>query len=60
MRHKEIVAFLLQQFLFGIEQREPLVFGAACLVALVLAALSSYLPARRVGSLLPADLLRGE
>lgn len=51
---------LLQQFLFGIEPREPLVFGAACLVALVLAALSSYLPARRVGSLLPADLLRGE
>jgi predicted permease len=51
---------ILQQFLFRIEPREPLVFGAACLVALVLAAISSYLPARRVGSLPLADVLRGE
>jgi predicted permease len=51
---------ILQQFLFGVEPREPLVYGAVCLVAIVLAAISSYLPARRVGSLLPADVLRGE
>lgn len=51
---------LLQQFLFGIEAREPLVYGTACLAAIILAALSSYLPARRVGTLAPADVLRGD
>jgi predicted permease len=51
---------ILQQFLFGIQPREPLVYGAACLTAMALAAISSYLPARRVGRLLPADVLRGE
>ena len=51
---------ILQRFLFGIEPREPLVYGAACLVGLVLAAISSYLPARRAVSLRPADVLRGE
>jgi predicted permease len=51
---------ILQQFLFGIEPREPLVYGAAGLIAIALAAISSYLPARRVGSLLPAEVLRGE
>jgi ABC-type lipoprotein release transport system permease subunit len=51
---------ILQQFLFQIEPREPLVYGAACLVGIVLAAISSYLPARRVVGLRPADVLRGE
>jgi hypothetical protein len=51
---------ILQRFLFGIEPREPAVYGAACLLVIVLAAISSFLPARRVGRLTPADVLRAD
>ncbi len=51
---------ILQQFLFEIEPREPLVYAGAGSVAIALAAVSSFLPARRVGSLPPAVVLRGE
>jgi putative ABC transport system permease protein len=51
---------ILQQFLFQIQPREPLVYAAACGITLAIAALSSILPARRASTLPPAIVLRGE
>ena len=51
---------LLQRFLFQVEAREPLVYGVACAVAIVIAILSSILPTRTVGNLPPAVILRGD
>lgn len=51
---------ILQQFLFQIDPREPLVYGIACAIVLAVATLSSILPARRATTLPPAVTLRGE
>jgi putative ABC transport system permease protein len=51
---------ILQQFLFQIQPREPLVYAIACGIILTIAALSSVLPARRASTLPPAVILRGE
>ena len=51
---------ILQQFLFEVDPREPLVYAGTCLVTLAVAALSSFLPAWRMGTLPPAAVLRAE
>jgi putative ABC transport system permease protein len=53
-------ARVLQQFLFQIEPREPVVYVVACLLATAIAAVSSVVPAGRVRTVLPAAVLRGE
>jgi len=51
---------VLQQFLFEIDPRDPLVFAVAGLVTITIGAVSSFVPARRVGTLPPAVVLRSE
>jgi ABC-type antimicrobial peptide transport system permease subunit len=51
---------ILQQFLFQIQSREPLVYGIAGGIILAIATLSSILPARRASTLPPAVILRGD
>lgn len=53
-------ASVLQQFLFEMEPRDPLVYGLACALTITVAGVSSLLPARRVGQVSPAVVLRGE
>jgi putative ABC transport system permease protein len=51
---------MLQRFLFQVEAQEPIVYGVAGAVAIVVAILSSILPTRTVGNLPPAVVLRGD
>jgi putative ABC transport system permease protein len=49
---------LLSRFLFGVQPVDPLAFAGAILLVLIVAAVSSYLPARRVAALSPVLALR--
>jgi ABC-type antimicrobial peptide transport system permease subunit len=45
--------------LFGVEAGSPVVWGGACLVFIAVAAVASWLPARRVARVDPATVLKG-
>jgi hypothetical protein len=53
-------ATLLAQFLFQVTPREPTIYAAAAVVIVAVAALASFVPARRVTSVAPADVMRAE
>ncbi|MDH4067130.1 MAG: FtsX-like permease family protein, partial [Acidobacteriota bacterium] len=46
--------------LYGVEPVDPLTFGSMALVLVVVAALASWLPARRAAAMDPAETLRAE
>jgi len=51
---------LLEAFLFGIEPDDPTSFGAVTVGILLTCSLASYLPARRIAQVDPAEVLREE
>jgi ABC-type antimicrobial peptide transport system permease subunit len=51
---------LLTALLFGVSPMDPIALGAACLVLLAVAAVASYLPARRATSIDPVQALRSD
>lgn len=53
-------AGLLSRFVFGIGVRDPLTFGAAPLVLLLVATAATWLPARRASRIDPMEALRYE
>ncbi|HTQ81056.1 MAG TPA: FtsX-like permease family protein, partial [Thermoanaerobaculia bacterium] len=50
---------VIASLLFGVSPTDPLAFTVAALLFLVIAAIASYLPARRAAGLDPLDALRG-
>ncbi len=59
-----VVAFALtgsvRDLLFGVETTDPAVFGTAVVTLLLVAVVSTVLPARRAGLVAPAEVLKGE
>ena len=55
-----IVARFLRSFLFGVAPSDPLTLGAASLILVAIAALASWIPARRASRVDPANTLRAE
>lgn len=51
---------ILQSLLFGLDARDPVTLGAACISMLGLALLAAYLPARRAAHVDPLIALRAE
>jgi predicted permease len=51
---------LLQAFLFGVSAVDPLTFGAAIALLLVVTGVAAYLPARRAANVDPLEALRAE
>jgi ABC-type antimicrobial peptide transport system permease subunit len=51
---------VLASLLFGVSRVDPLTFGAVSLVLLAVAALASWLPARRAARVDPVTALRAE
>lgn len=51
---------LLSRFLYGVSSKDPLTFGAAALVLILVALLASYVPARRAMRVDPIIALRQE
>jgi putative ABC transport system permease protein len=51
---------MLDQFLYQVSAREPLVYAITGALTAVVAGLACLLPARRLGRLQPAEVLRGE
>jgi len=51
---------LLSPFLFGVERWDPLTYCAVVSLMLGVCWLASYLPARRISTLDPVDVLRAE
>jgi len=49
---------LLQRLLFQVEALDPLTFAASAVVLLAVAALASYVPARRGMKMAPVEALR--
>ena len=49
---------LLSSFLFGVSAIDPMSFGGAALVVLVLGAVAAFVPAWRAGTVDPASVLR--
>jgi putative ABC transport system permease protein len=54
------VARFLRSFLYGVAPSDPVTLLAAVVMLLAIAALASWLPARRVAAIDPADALRAE
>jgi ABC-type antimicrobial peptide transport system permease subunit len=54
------VARFLRSFLYGVAPNDPLTLGAAALTLIVVAALASWIPARRASRVDPASTLRAE
>ncbi|HEU4996585.1 MAG TPA: ABC transporter permease [Gemmatimonadaceae bacterium] len=55
-----LVARFLRGFLYGVAPSDPVALGAAALMLVVVALLSSWIPARRAARVDPADALRAE
>ena len=55
-----VVGRVLSSLLFGVSPRDPLVLFVALLVPIVVAAVASYLPARRASRVDPMVALRAE
>ncbi len=55
-----IVARALKSLLFGVASTDPVTLGSASLLLVGIAALASWLPARRTSRVDPADVLRSE
>ncbi len=51
---------LLHRFLFDVESSDPLTYGAVALLLVVVCLSASYLPARRITSVNPVNVLRSE
>jgi ABC-type antimicrobial peptide transport system permease subunit len=51
---------LLNSMLFGVRATDPMTFGVATLTLLCVAALASYIPARRAARVNPMAALRSE
>jgi ABC-type antimicrobial peptide transport system permease subunit len=51
---------LVAGFLFGVDAFDAPTYGAAAAFVIVVSLVASYLPARRVASLDPAEVLRAE
>jgi ABC-type antimicrobial peptide transport system permease subunit len=49
---------LMERLLYGVEPLDPWTFAATALILLVVAAVASYLPARRGMNMAPVDALR--
>jgi predicted permease len=55
-----LVARFLRSLLFGVAPGDPVALGAASVILLVIAALATWIPARRASRVDPADALRAE
>jgi predicted permease len=55
-----VVARMMRALLFGVQPLDPLSFAMMALVLVAAAALASYLPASRVSTINPADVLKAE
>ena len=55
-----LVARFIRSFLFGVAASDPLTLAGASLTLVVIAALASWIPARRAGRVDPAEALRAE
>jgi putative ABC transport system permease protein len=51
---------VLSSMLFGVRATDPITFGAAAVALLGVAALASYIPARRAAGIDPMQALRTE
>jgi ABC-type antimicrobial peptide transport system permease subunit len=51
---------VMSSLLVGVTPRDPLAFAAAAAILLIVAALASYLPARRATRIEPLEALRAE
>ena len=54
------LAHLVQTFLFEVQPRDPAVFAASAVVLGLVAALATWVPARRAGRVDPIGALKGE
>lgn len=55
-----LVARFLRSLLFGVAPGDPVALGAASLILIVIAALATWIPARRASRVDPAEALRAE
>jgi ABC-type antimicrobial peptide transport system permease subunit len=55
-----LVARFLRSFLFGVAASDPVTITGAALLLVAIAALASWIPARRAARVDPADALRAE
>jgi ABC-type antimicrobial peptide transport system permease subunit len=55
-----LVARTLRSFLFGVASTDPLTLASASVLLVAIAALASWIPARRTSRVDPADVLRSE
>ncbi len=53
-----VLTRLLERLLYGVEPLDPWTFAATALILLLVAAVASYLPARRGMNMAPVDALR--